>query len=183
MAITRSTATPDGPNGRRWAQPPPQPLGAACAVIELQSEGGAAGSAWCPAGGRRWPPLSPRRRGCADAAQPLQKSRVTHATLWIGLKGFGGPAFSIFVTRDVMATRGTVAPCSARARAGAGDFAADRHRRQPARRLPFLHFFDASDLPEIQRVEAASMTACCTPCCPRSWWPPTAAAASPPTPG
>ncbi|APD48841.1 pyruvate:ferredoxin (flavodoxin) oxidoreductase [Synechococcus sp. CS-602] len=160
MAIYPITpATPMGEWADAWAAAGrPNLWGSVPQVIELQSEGGAAGVLHGALQAGTLASTFTASQGLLLMLPNLYKiaGELTATVLHVASRALAGQALSIFGDHgDVMATRGSGCAllCSGSVQE-AGDFAAIATAASLRARLPFLHFFDGFRTShEIQRVE------------------------------
>ncbi len=160
MAIYPITpATPMGEWADAWAaEGRPNLWGTVPAVVEMQSEGGAAGVLHGALQAGALTTTFTASQGLLLMLPNLYRiaGELTATVLHVASRALAGQALSIFGDHgDVMAVRGTGCAllCSASVQE-AGDFAAIATLATLRSRLPFLHFFDGFRTShEIQKVE------------------------------
>jgi pyruvate-ferredoxin/flavodoxin oxidoreductase len=155
-------ATPMGEWSDAWSsEGRPNLWGSVPAVVELQSEAGAAGTVHGALQAGALTTTFTASQGLLLMIPNLYKlaGELTPAVLHVAARSLAAQGLSIFGDHsDVMACRGTgcVILCSASVQE-AGDFAAIATRASLNSRLPFLHMFDGFRTShEIQKVEALS---------------------------
>ncbi|MEB3321551.1 MAG: pyruvate:ferredoxin (flavodoxin) oxidoreductase, partial [Synechococcaceae cyanobacterium] len=153
-------ASPMGEWADAWAsQGRPNLWGSVPAVVELQSEGGAAGTVHGALQAGTLTTTFTASQGLLLMIPNLIKiaGELTPAVLHVAARSLAAQALSIFGDHsDVMATRGTGCAllCSASVQEAA-DFAAISTATSLRSRLPFLHFFDGFRTShEIQKITA-----------------------------
>ncbi|HYP03088.1 MAG TPA: pyruvate:ferredoxin (flavodoxin) oxidoreductase, partial [Cyanobium sp.] len=155
-------ATPMGEWSDAWSsEGRPNLWGSVPAVVELQSEAGAAGTVHGALQAGALTTTFTASQGLLLMIPNLYKlaGELTPAVLHVAARSLAAQGLSIFGDHsDVMACRGTgcVILCSASVQE-AGDFAAIATRASLNSRLPFLHMFDGFRTShEIQKVAALS---------------------------
>ena len=155
-------ASPMGEWADAWAaEERPNLWGSVPAVVELQSEAGAAGTVHGALQAGALTTTFTASQGLLLMVPNLYKlaGELTPAVLHVAARSLAAQGLSIFGDHsDVMATRGSGCAilCSASVQE-AGDFAAIALRASLNGRLPFLHMFDGFRTShEIQKVEALS---------------------------